>query len=110
MPALQVRDFPQELYQELKDFSALNHRSMAQQTIFAVDTMIHGAHKPSEYEQPTDQVDRLKKRESILRRAAERHNACTGKIPSPTKMLSKAREEHAAQDDIFAKDFMERSK
>lgn len=61
MPALQVRDFPQELYQELKDFSALNHRSMAQQTIFAVDAMIHGTHKSNEYEQSSSSVNKLKK-------------------------------------------------
>lgn len=110
MPALQVRDFPLELYQELKDFSALNHRSMAQQTIFAIDTMIHDAHKPSECEQLTDPVDRLKKRESILKRANARHDARTAKIPLPTEMLSNARKEHATQADTFAKDFMERSK
>lgn len=110
MPALQVRDFPQELYQELKDFSALNHRSMAQQTIFAVDAMIHSTHASSEYEQPSNSADRLKKRESILRRAGERHNIRTCKVPSPTEMLSKARKEHAMQTNIFAKDFLESSK
>lgn len=110
MPALQVRDFPQELYQELKDFSALNHRSMAQQTIFAVDTMIHGTHKSSEYEQFSNSVERLKKRESILRRAAKRRNARIDKIPFPTEMLSNARKEHTTQADTFAKDFLENSK
>jgi hypothetical protein len=40
MPALQVRDFPQELYDELRDFAARNHRSIAQQTIACVENDI----------------------------------------------------------------------
>ena len=36
MPALQVRDFPATLYDELKEYAARNHRSIAQrQQIFA---------------------------------------------------------------------------
>ncbi len=42
MPALQVREFPEELYEELRAYAALHHRSMAQQTVAAVDRMIHG--------------------------------------------------------------------
>lgn len=40
MPALQVRDFPQELYDELRDCAARNHRSIAQQTIVCVEEEI----------------------------------------------------------------------
>jgi len=36
MPALQVRDFPDELYEELKRCAANEHRSIAQQTVVAV--------------------------------------------------------------------------
>jgi len=36
MPALQVRDFPEELYEELRVFAQQEHRSIAQQTIVAV--------------------------------------------------------------------------
>jgi hypothetical protein len=36
MPALQVRDFPEELYERLKEKARLEHRSIAQQTIVAV--------------------------------------------------------------------------
>ena len=43
MPALQVRDFPEDLYEQLRVFAAANHRSMAQQTIIAVEQMINGA-------------------------------------------------------------------
>lgn len=40
MPALQVRDFPVALYEELKAYAAANHRSVAQQTIIAVEQML----------------------------------------------------------------------
>ncbi len=37
MPALQVRDFPEELYEQLKEAARREHRSIAQQTIHLVD-------------------------------------------------------------------------
>lgn len=40
MSALQVRDFPATLYDELKEYAARNHRSIAQQTIIAVEEML----------------------------------------------------------------------
>lgn len=40
MPALQVRDFPDELYSELKSYAAANHRSIAQQTIACVEEVL----------------------------------------------------------------------
>lgn len=40
MPALQVRDFPTPLYEELKACATANHRSIAQQTIIAVEEML----------------------------------------------------------------------
>lgn len=40
MPALQVREFPEGLYAKLKDLAALQHRSVAQQTIVAVEQMV----------------------------------------------------------------------
>ncbi|MDR0499944.1 MAG: hypothetical protein LBG97_01670 [Coriobacteriales bacterium] len=36
MPALQVRDFPQELYSSLRERAKQEHRSISQQTIIAV--------------------------------------------------------------------------
>lgn len=40
MPALQVRDFPQDLYDELRAYAERNHRSIAQQTIACVESEI----------------------------------------------------------------------
>lgn len=43
MPALQVRDFPPELYEALKLSAEAEHRSMAQQTIALLDRSLHPA-------------------------------------------------------------------
>ena len=40
MPALQVRDFPDDLYEQLRALSARNHRSIAQQTIACVEQFL----------------------------------------------------------------------
>ena len=37
MPALQVRDFPEDLYEQLKVCAAREHRSIAQQTVAFVE-------------------------------------------------------------------------
>lgn len=37
MPPLQVRDLPQELYEDFKRITELEHRSLAQQTIVALE-------------------------------------------------------------------------
>lgn len=42
MPALQVRDFPPDLYEELKQCAEREHRSMAQQTVVAVEAYLRG--------------------------------------------------------------------
>ncbi|RDB61513.1 argininosuccinate lyase [Gordonibacter sp. 28C] len=43
MPALQVREFPDDLYEQLKAYAASQHRSIAQQTIVAVEQMLEAA-------------------------------------------------------------------
>lgn len=40
MPALQVRDFPEDLYEKLKACAEREHRSIAQQTVVAVEQMV----------------------------------------------------------------------
>lgn len=42
MPALQVRDFPEDVYEQLRLCAERNHRSIAQQTIVAVEEMLRG--------------------------------------------------------------------
>ena len=43
MTALQVRDFPEELYGELREVAKREHRSIAQQTIIAVQAYLSDA-------------------------------------------------------------------
>lgn len=113
MPALQVRDFPEELYQELKDYSALNHRSMAQQTVFAIDQMIHGGdcckNTIKASEAPNEQL-RMEKRKGILERATKRsalRNGNLQRIPSPAAVLSEARFDRGADLDSLIDEFLE---
>lgn len=40
MPALQVRDFPEDLYEEFAACAKREHRSIAQQTIVAAETYL----------------------------------------------------------------------
>lgn len=49
MPALQVRDFPQDLYDRLCAQAKLEHRSIAQQTVACVERDLNNASgKPAE--------------------------------------------------------------
>lgn len=43
MPALQVREFPEDLYKKLKATAAHEHRSIAQQTIICVERFLQEA-------------------------------------------------------------------
>ncbi|WP_438363513.1 FitA-like ribbon-helix-helix domain-containing protein [Slackia exigua] len=43
MPALQVREFPDDIYEELKAAAAREHRSIAQQTIICVERFLREA-------------------------------------------------------------------
>lgn len=108
MPALQVRDFPQGLYQELKDYSALNYRSIAQQTIYAVEQMIHGADNNSTALESKQTPARLRaqKREDILARAAQRKALRSKTPPSPVAALSEARSEREAYFNSFDDSFL----
>lgn len=50
MPALQVRDFPAELYEELREYAELNHRSIAQQTIACVERELAQYRRSKEFD------------------------------------------------------------
>ena len=58
MPALQVRDFPDELYAELKACAEREHRSVAQQMIVAAEEML--ARREEE------RAERMRKRKRIF--------------------------------------------
>ena len=82
MPALQVRDFPEDLYEKLKVLAAREHRSVAQQTIVAVEAMVsgEGSGMPAESERrhhalyldfdtEAKRAARIKKRQELLERS-----------------------------------------
>lgn len=47
MPALQVRDFPDDLYEQLKERAREEHRSIAQQTIVCVEDYLSRPRMPA---------------------------------------------------------------
>ena len=85
MPALQVRDFPDDLYEQLKEYAASQHRSIAQQTIVAVEQMLATAESgeyywdgkklycpPSrprffDFDTEAKRAERIKKREELFK-------------------------------------------
>lgn len=100
MTALQVRDFPAELYEELRAYASANHRSMAQQTIAAVAQMIHGGDEKPVSPCKVD-ASRMSKREEILHRAQTRRQRRRDVVPSPQEMLREARDERDRDIDTL---------
>lgn len=47
MPALQVRDFPQGLYDKLKLEAEAEHRSLSQQTVAIIEQYFNGPREPA---------------------------------------------------------------
>ncbi|WP_165253888.1 argininosuccinate lyase [Adlercreutzia sp. ZJ304] len=75
MPALQVRDFPADLYEDLKKCAAREHRSMAQQTIKAVEEMLNrrkfsvfssAKKKTFDVETDAERIRRIEKRKALF--------------------------------------------
>lgn len=105
MPALQVRDFPDPLYEDLREYAARHHRSMAQQTVDAVDRLIHGT-APAQtcgcatsasFELASARKLRIAKCEEVFGRAAERRARRQDGLPNPVEMLAQARDERDEQ-------------
>lgn len=79
MPALQVRDFPEDLYEKLKEVAAREHRSVAQQTIVAVEAMVSGECAPAkvepartlylDFDTEAKRAARIKKRKELFERS-----------------------------------------
>ncbi|HJI99777.1 MAG TPA: hypothetical protein OIM11_01250 [Coriobacteriaceae bacterium] len=112
MPALQVRDFPDALYEDLREYAARHHRSMAQQTVDAVDCLIHGTAPaqtcgcttPASFDLTSVRKLRIAKREEVFRRAAERRTQRQDGLPNPVEMLAQARDERDEQlEHVMAK-------
>ena len=129
MPALQVRDFPQDLYEELRDYAARNHRSIAQQTIACVESELkrmkavvdsgepavpsnvrEGAEQARfvdafgwmhalRAEMPAERKERMARRDSLRDCFSEVRNAWRGPIPSCDDIALMVRAERDGRAD-----------
>lgn len=114
MPALQVRDFPDELYEQLKAYAASQHRSVAQQTIVAVEQMLahpeashywsgerlYCAVRPiPDFDTEEERAARIEKRKALFARMDE----ITWKKPKPTadEIVAMVREGREERDRVF---------
>lgn len=71
MPALQVRNFPDELYEELREHALREHRSIAQETVVAVRRhLVQQDGSTDTVAQDSIHMDRVAKRRVALQRVA----------------------------------------
>ena len=109
MPALQVRDFPQHLYDGLKRCAEEEHRSMAQQTIQAVEEMLQQRSNPSPridpygvvLERDTEEARqrRIAKRKALFARIKEDAASLPDDLPKSTEIFRESRAELEARAD-----------
>ncbi|MDR2587674.1 MAG: hypothetical protein LBC23_05385 [Coriobacteriales bacterium] len=96
MPALQVREFPGDLYEELRSRARREHRSVSQQTIVAVQEHLHAAPGVTAFQQPVSESQNQARRER--RRSYFEELARLGDVtippgfPSPAEIVRQTRE------------------
>ncbi len=81
MPALQVRDLPEDLYEDLKACAESEHRSIAQQTIVAIEEMLQNRKDPGrksvftapiiQFETQAEKEERLRRRQEVFKKMEE---------------------------------------
>ena len=118
MPALQVRDFPEDLYEKLKEVAARERRSVAQQTIVAVEAMVSGecAHAKGEprrslyldFDTEAKRAARIKKRQELFESAKAHPLVLSPDAPSPVDVIREAREERSRHIGEVLDEIMER--
>lgn len=118
MPALQVRDFPEDLYEKLKVLAAREHRSVAQQTIVAVEAMVSGETKAAEsdachhqalyldFDTEAKRAARIKKRQELFERSKEHPLSLPPDAPSPVEVVRQGREERGEHLGKVLMEFM----
>lgn len=107
MPVLQVRDFPEELYERLRLCAEANRRSIAQQTVVAVEQMLDGSRVepgPSPriipFETAAAREARVQRKRELFGRAQERCGKTAG-LPSVSfsAIAAEARQERDSRFD-----------
>ena len=114
MPALQVKDFPDDLYEELRECAAEECRSVSQQTIYGLREFLrmHKAYQSVknalwaapyitdllEEEEEQERLERARKRHDLLERVRERGPAnIPADFPSAAEIIREMREERTRQ-------------
>lgn len=114
MPALQVKDFPDDLYEELRECAAEECRSVSQQTIYGLREFLrmHKAYQSVknalwaapyitdllEEEEEQERLERARKRHELLERIRERGPASIpADFPSAAEIIREMREERTRQ-------------
>lgn len=89
MPALQVRDFPDDLYEELRLSAQQDHRSIAQQTIVAVEEYLR---RPSPYSSQASEA--ISRRQKVLDKISARPSIeIPESFPSPEQIVRELRDQ-----------------
>lgn len=101
MPALQVRDLPQDLYDKLKARAEREHRSLAQETIVAIERHVDPAMRPDEMparfrlvDEEAERQARIARRRRVLEEiAAMPPSIVPDDFPSPAELIREGRRE-----------------
>lgn len=79
MPALQIRDLPDDLYDRIKRLSEREHRSLSSQALVLLEEALSRTEEPRER--------RLELVEAIERR----HEAWSDELPAPEELIAEDR-------------------
>lgn len=104
MPALQVRDFPDELYAQLKECADREHRSIAQQTIVAVEEMLRARAAAAEQREGSAALAGAAGQDALADRVVNAVASRTARMPSYLDFSTEAERQARIQrrKEIFA--------
>ena len=103
MPALQVRDFPDDLYEDLKKHATREHRSIAQQTIKAVEDMLRREDASMrdanvhEFDSLAARQKRIEKRKALFAKTHELAKKLPKDMRPAAEVIREGREERSRQ-------------
>lgn len=121
MPALQVRDFPEELYEPLKALAKKEHRSVSAQMVVAVEQMLDRQSPSTGFpaierkrkltsadiamgrliDTPEERTKRMAKRRALFAEAEEFGKNNPELLAALPKILEEAKQERDARGDEF---------
>lgn len=110
MPALQVRDFPQPLYEQLKERAEKDHRSIAQEVVFIVEDFLSSPQKHSSAVQPPSIYapriepegviqERIERKRKLFEEIAANPLIIPDDFPSPEEIIRAIRDDREEELD-----------